>query len=209
MKKSVAKVSAMAMAAAMMMSMSVPAFAAVTNNTTSEASSTYFNTDDDYAKADVDDAYSSYNSADKQGDTEVEVVQASTLKITIPKKIVLDGTRNASDGNKASYDVTVNDGNIPGDVVVNIVPKGTAEADGKQTFAMKEAGGKKKDLTATITPGDTTWTITDDGTGDAEAITDATHDGNSVEVANLSAGEWAGTFNFDISITAADSGSAA
>jgi len=195
----------------------VPAFAASgdaygNSGTTSSLEVKYntvsdgFATDIDYDTVDYEAAWNGV----AQDETEVIVSQAASFDVKIPKKITLLGTKGAA--NEAAYDITVN-GNVPGDLVINVAPNtasaktgGTQENNfdktaGSGTFAMLEKAGIKKDITATITQADTTWTISDDGDGaSVESITSATHAGK-VAVANLTAGEWSNTINFDISAT--------
>ena len=186
MRKNFKKVMATAMAVASMASMTVPAFAATTTNkvTSAEAVTNY----EEAESTTVDEAY-----AGDTKNTEVEVTRAATFKVTIPKKIVLNGTRGEK--NDADYKVTVV-ADIPGDETIHVAPA-------VSTFKMKEAGGVKTDIDATITQAVTTWSVADDGMDALAADAGVAKDGN-VEVANLSAGAWSGNFDFNISITAPD-----
>lgn len=146
-----------------------------------------------------------------QDDTEVLVSQASSFTVKIPKKITLAGKKGVE--NKADFEVTVN-ANVPGDLVINVAPNTASKtkldgsatqendfADGSGTFAMLEKAGVKKNITATITQADTTWTVADDNDGlGVEGITNAAHAGKVV-VENLSSGEWSNNINFDIAAT--------
>lgn len=188
--------------AGLMTVMSVmPVMAAPAGNISTSTKDVTYNAD---AGSEYDEAW---NKSVKE-DTEVLVSRGSTFTVKVPKKIVLVGTKGAA--NDADYDVTV-DGDIPGDVTINVVPNTASNtkldgsttqtdnfADGSGTFAMLEKSGVKNNITATITLADTSWTIEDDGVDDM--ITEVAKSGN-VSVANLSAGEWSNTINFDISAT--------
>ena len=99
---------------------------------------------------------------------------------------------------------------MPGDAQINVVPNTASKtildgsatqednfADGSGTFAMLEAAGIKNNITATIEQADTSWTVEDDGTDD---VIDAVAKAGKVSVADLTAGEWSNTINFDISV---------
>ncbi len=173
------RASAMAMAALMAMNVMTMSAYAATNNVTSTE-----NVEVAEDAVTVDDAYTGTTQ-----NTEVEVVRAATFKVTIPKKIVLDGARGAA--NDADYNVTVV-ADIPGDEQVTVAPA-------VSTFEMSEAGGVKANITATVTQADTTWSVADDGM-DALAADAGVIKAGNVSVANLSAGEWSGNFDFNISI---------
>lgn len=201
----------------------MPAFAAPTKGNTSTEAVTYFDTDGTSEAAgdalfDVtDDVFDDTVSKS----TKVEVEQGASVSVKVPFKIVLDGTKGAS--NDATYEVTVK-GDIAGDTQINVVPNtatveknagksgvAAAQADnfskdtGTGTFKMAETAGIKKAITATITQADTSWTMADDGSDDGSgaATLDATKTG-TVEVANLSAGQWSNDIGFDISATDID-----
>lgn len=153
--------------------------------------------------------------SEKALDTEVVAYMPSTLSVKVPVKIVLDGTRGAT--NDADYTLTVK-GDIPGDAVVNVVPNTKSDtfdfgtkainpdahandfdgATGTGTFEMIEKAQVKAAITATINQADTTWTVADDT--QAALATGVEKTGN-VSVANLSAGEWSNDISFDIVVT--------
>ena len=139
-----------------------------------------------------------YTTVDKDGTnaTNVYAVIGSTYKVTIPKTIVLKGNKNAA--STATYKVDV-DGDIAGNQYVKVQPDAT--------FAMKQAG--KADVTATVeqelvkyrasnysvatVTGETKMDVDND-----DVIADG--EGTGTVSATLTAGRWAGTFNFDISL---------
>lgn len=156
-----------------------------------------------YDEAEYADAWTGVDGAA----TEVLVSRASSFTVIIPEKIVLEGSKDAD--NKADYNVTVT-ADMPGDAQINVVPNTASKtildgsatqednfADGSGTFAMLEAAGIKNNITATIEQADTSWTVEDDGTDD---VIDAVAKAGKVSVADLTAGEWSNTINFDISV---------
>ena len=128
--------------------------------------------------------------------TNVYAVIGSTYQVTIPKTIVLKGNKNTA--STATYKVDV-DGDIAGNQYVKVQPDAT--------FAMKQAG--KADVTATVeqelvkyrasnysvatVTGETKMDVDND-----DVIADG--EGTGTVSATLTAGRWAGTFNFDISL---------
>ena len=108
----------------------------------------------------------------------VTVDLASKFTITIPKEIVLDGETG-----RADYVVNAK-GDIAGDQVLKVVPD--------PDFVLSEKGGKD-DQTATVTQENTDYTYVElQGEGT---------DYPGVVQAQLTAGEWAGRFNFNINFT--------
>lgn len=112
--------------------------------------------------------------------TEVSYSQNSTFSVTLPKKIPLNSDK------KGNYEISVN-GDIKGDEKVVVIPD--------STITMIDAEGKNN-VTGTITQIKTEFTYTDFiSTSDDDRKTTGT-----ISVANLSAGNWTGTFNFNISL---------
>lgn len=195
---------AMGLSGILAVSSVVPVFAAPAGNVTDSVESVTYN-------ADSGQAYEGAWDGAVSEETKVEVNLGSTFTVKIPVKLVLAGKRG--EANKVDYSVTV-DGDVAGDITINVFPNtahkdsnsATVEnnfKDGSGTFALKEKAGVKKDVVATITQADGTWTMADDGTDDgtgAASIESVAKTG-SVEVANLSAGEWSNTINFDVSAT--------
>lgn len=134
---------------------------------------------------------------------EVYATQASTFSVVIPKTIILNGKKD--EANTGAYVVTAK-GNIGGAETIHVVPDAA--------FKMSQEG--KEDIDATVTQAITNFVVTeraDDklvGTmttantaKGVDAVDGATADG-LVEVTNLSAGSWAGQFNFNIEIVTDD-----
>ncbi len=139
-----------------------------------------------------------YTTVDKDGTnaTNVYAVIGSTYKVTIPKTIVLKGVKGAA--STATYKVDV-DGDIAGNQYVKVQPQ--------TTFKMKQAG--KAEVDATVTQelvkyrasnysvanvaGETNMAVDNDDTIEKG-------EGTGTVSATLTAGRWAGTFNFDISL---------
>ena len=128
--------------------------------------------------------------------TNVYAVIGSTYQVTIPKTIVLKGNKNAA--STATYKVDV-DGDIAGNQYVKVQPD--------TTFKMQQAG--KADVDATVeqtlvkyrSSGYNTTLVT----GEAKMAVDnddviAEGEGTGTVSATLTAGRWAGTFNFDIEL---------
>lgn len=110
---------------------------------------------------------------------EVYATLPSSFTVVIPKKVILTGSANGS----GAYTVKVK-GDIAGNETITVAPAATV--------AMKQTG--KTDVTATIAQPKTTWTVADAGLA-AGVITTGT-----ITAAGLTAGSWAGAFNFDISL---------
>jgi len=107
---------------------------------------------------------------------EVEATLASNFTITIPKKVVMT-TKTAT------YTVSVT-GDFSSDEKITVVPEASFRMSDQA-----EVANKKPDVTATIAQDKTGWLFNETATK-----------GNGTITANdLSAGNWAGTFNFTIS----------
>ena len=101
----------------------------------------------------------------------VNATVASEFSVSVPKTIQLDGSKKS-----ANYKITCN-GDFPADKKVTVVPDGS--------FTLRSAN--KTDETATISQDKTEWRYDDntEGTG-------------TITAEGLSAGEWNGSFNFNI-----------
>lgn len=108
----------------------------------------------------------------------VNVDVASSFTITIPKEIVLNG----NDGS-ATYKVKC-EGNIAGDQVICIVPDAS--------FTLNEDGGKTTPVTATQPDTDFTYV----------ELNDAKEYDGSLSAPQISAGNWSGSFYFNIDFKA-------
>ena len=133
---------------------------------------------------------------------QVYATQASTFSVIIPKTIILDGAKDAADGNIGKYVVTAK-GNIGGIETIHVTPDAS--------FKMSQAG--KEDIDATVTQPLVNFVVTErtadsladgmtaDNTAYGVDATDGAVADGTVEVTNLSAGSWSGQFNFNINIT--------
>ena len=116
---------------------------------------------------------------DSNSNCDVYAELGSEFKVTIPKKIVLDGALK-----KGNYKVTV-EGDIAGKEVVNVVP------DSAVTLSTKD----KADVIGTIAQDKTKWTYN-------EILSDNKVLGNGeIDANKITAGAWNGTFNFNIALT--------
>ena len=106
---------------------------------------------------------------------------ASDFNVTIPKTITLDGNK------ESSYSVKV-EGEIAANETISVQPV-------EQTFLMRDLTEKnpKADVTASIKSTKTEWNSTD-------VLNSVVSDDNGVSAQGLSAGNWKGTFEFQISI---------
>ena len=110
---------------------------------------------------------------------EVYATLPSSFTVKIPKTVILTGAANSS----GSYTVKVS-GDIAGDEVITVKPD--------ESVAMKQSG--KTDVTATIEQTKTTWTVEDAGLVGGLSTT------GTITASGLTAGQWEGSFNFDISL---------
>ena len=140
-------------------------------------------------------------SHDSDEDCQVSVSQTSTFSVTIPKYIVLNGT--AGQVNNAEYEV---------DVTANIASDEKIVVEPPENFEMKDNSGIKT-KTAIITQ--PAYIFVEDETKSFSFSQDSSYvainrasegeDGTAlsegtVEVENLTAGEWSGTFSFNIEL---------
>ena len=102
----------------------------------------------------------------------------SEYTVTLPKTIKLDPTDKNSD-----YSVNVK-GDIAGTDMINVVPD--------SSFAMSTDG--KDSVTATVTQAKTSFNYTEVSANGGDGTTTT----GSVVAAGLTAGEWNGTFNFNV-----------
>ncbi len=111
---------------------------------------------------------------------EVYATLPSSFTVKIPKTVILTGAANGS----GSYTVKVS-GDIAGDETITVKPDASV--------AMQQSG--KTDVTATISQTKTTWTVADTGLVDGLSTT------GTITADGLTAGQWKGSFNFDISLS--------
>lgn len=175
---------------------STTAFAASTTqnssgSTVADAGNTAENMDGKDTTQDKKTVYSGEITADSTEEVKVYATQASTFSVKIPKVIILDGQAGT-----AKYQVSVK-GNINGNEVVSVVP----------TASFKMTSDGKADITAT-----TTQTVQNFvNTTFAQNLNESHMNGvkpdafitteGDVSVAGMTAGSWAGTTNFNISLT--------
>ena len=191
------------MGLAMTTAISMPVFAAsgLTNSTastTADATRTEGAMDGQDTNQSKATVYSDEIKEDKSETCEVYATQASTFSVIIPKTIILDGAKDAANGNIGKYVVTVK-GNIGGAEIVSVTPDAS--------FKMSQAG--KDDIDATVTQAITNFRVEDaallEGADTSKTVygvdiaEGVTTDG-SVAVSNLSAGSWSGQFAFNIAI---------
>ena len=172
---------------------STTAFAASTTQNSS-GSTVAENMDGKDTTQDKKTVYSGEITADSTEEVKVYATQASTFSVKIPKVIILDGQAGT-----AKYQVSVK-GNINGEEMIKVVPTAS--------FKMSQSG--KADITAT-----TTQTVQNFvNTTLAEHLNKSHMNGvkpdafitteGDVSVAGMTAGSWAGTTNFNISLTDTD-----
>lgn len=126
-------------------------------------------------------------------DTEVLYTRASSYSVVIPKRIVLDADSKDSD-----YAVRVY-GDISSDKKVTVAPQDALTDIEGINFYMKDQatkGTKKADVQADVTQAVVDWTS-------AEVTADTSKDGN-VAAPTITAGNWKGTFNFNIALADAE-----
>lgn len=111
---------------------------------------------------------------------DVYATQGSSFQVTIPKTIILDGANG-----EGAYSVKVT-GNIGGEDVINVVPDAS--------FKMSQAG--KADVDTAVTQSGTEFSY-------AKGVTEsgAQTETGAIKMATITAGKWAGQFDFDITST--------
>ena len=113
---------------------------------------------------------------------EVYATQGSTFTVTIPKTIILDGQKG-----EGAYSVDVK-GNIGGQDLITVTPDAT--------FLMKQAG--KEDVSTAVTQAVTEFNYA----GGVTEVKDAHQlETGAIKMASITAGKWAGQFNFAITST--------
>lgn len=121
--------------------------------------------------------------------TDVIYIQASSYSVVIPKTIVLDAVSKDSD-----YAVRVY-GDISSDKKVTVAPQDALDTVDGINFYMKDQatkGTKKDPVQANVTQNVVDWTS-------AEVTADTSKDGK-VAAPTITAGNWKGTFNFNIAL---------
>lgn len=129
-------------------------------------------------------------------ETEVLYNLGSTFSVVIPKTIVLDAVSKDSD-----YAVRVY-GDISSDKKVTVAPQDAiaSEENANVDFYMVDQAAnlatRKADVVATVTQAVVDWTS-------AEVTADTSQNGN-VAAPTITAGNWKGTFNFNIALADAE-----
>ena len=126
-------------------------------------------------------------------DTEVLYTRASSYSVVIPKTIVLDAVSKDSD-----YAVRVY-GDISSDKKVTVAPQDAlTDIDGINFYMVDQAttGTKKANVQADVIQAVVDWTS-------AEVTADTSKDGN-IAAPTITAGNWKGTFNFNIALADAE-----
>ena len=149
-----------------------------------------------YTTSGANTTYSDEITSDADKNTvNVNVSQASTFKVIIPKNIVLNGTKDAD--NSSTYVVQVT-GNVASDEVVKVIPDAT--------FQMEDEAKMKASLTATVNQpvqkfvNSVTKEKHDATKNDTSADVFGKDASGIVTVNDLSAGTWNGSFNFNVSL---------
>ena len=147
-----------------------------TDQLTKDAGTAYFANDDNYdgtaaAPTNV------WDNGTIVEEVKVTAVKTAEFTIEIPKEIVMDGETATAD-----YEVNVV-GDIAGDQSITVDPD--------DDFLLSEAGGKA-DVTCTVTQADVTFTSPEIAVVDGKTVE------GSLAAPDLTAGDWAGKFNFTI-----------
>ena len=125
---------------------------------------------------------------------EVEVLYNKSVSyfVTIPKTITLDSNK------ESTYNVKV-EGNIPSDKNVYVAPEDSISQTNEIDFYMHDQSTKhpKADVAAIVTQNKDTWDFEDMTNGVEET-------NNKISATNLTAGNWKGTFNFNINLKDVD-----
>ena len=113
------------------------------------------------------------------GESDVEVVVASTFSVKIPKKVILSGETKVGD-----YTVSVK-GDIGGNEKITVAPT-------SGSIAMTQAG--KADVTATVTQTKTEWGFAEVEPDNYNSTT------GSISAGGATAGTWTGLVTFSIQL---------
>ena len=182
------RILALSIAVAMTACMAVPAFAAtaidnanstesVVTDTLDKTTGTDYFVDDDNYDGTAAAPTNVWNNGTIVEEVKVTAVKTAEFTITIPKEIVMDGETAT-----ATYEVNVV-GDIAGDQTITVDPD--------DNFLLSEAGGKA-DVTCTVTQDDVTFTSSQIAVVDGKTVE------GSLAAPDLTAGDWAGKFNFTI-----------
>ena len=121
-------------------------------------------------------------------DVEVTYNKSASYFVTIPKIIALDSNK------ESTYSVKI-EGDIPSDKDVYVSPQDAISETDTIDFYMHDQSTKhpKTDVTAIVTQNKDTWNFEDVASGYEET-------NNKISASQLTAGNWKGTFNFNINL---------
>ena len=124
-------------------------------------------------------------------DVEVTYNKSASYFVTIPKIIALDSNK------ESTYSVKI-EGDIPSDKDVYVSPQDAISETDTIDFYMHDQSTKhpKTDVTAIVTQNKDTWDFEDVASGYEET-------NNKISASQLTAGNWKGTFNFNINMKGA------
>ena len=127
-------------------------------------------------------------SSNEKKEVEVLYNKSASYFVTIPKTITLDSNK------ESTYNVKV-EGDIPSDKNVYVAPKDAISQTNEIDFYMHDQSTKhpKADVAAIVTQNKDTWDFEDVANGVEETT-------NKISASQLTAGNWKGTFNFNINL---------
>lgn len=133
------------------------------------------------------DTQTTSNETDSKS-VEVTYDKSASYFVTIPKIITLDSNK------ESTYSVKV-EGDIPSNKNVYVAPVDAISQTNEIDFYMHDQGTKntKADVVATVTHNKDTYDFEDVANGVEET-------NNTISATNLTAGNWKGTFNFNINL---------
>lgn len=188
------------MALVIMVSAVTPAFAAGTASVGSVAGDvdggTIVGQDVDQGKQTVYDEFDVTGNMTSNADVYVTVPE-SDIMVTVPKVVILDGKSGAS--NVGEYTVKVQ-GDIAAETVIKVVPQDEMDDRDGVNFEMSSAG--KDNIPTDVEQAKTEFTYADGVRANAAASTTGT-----VTAYGMTAGQWNGDFQFNISAGKKENGS--
>ena len=127
-------------------------------------------------------------SSNEKKEVEVLYNKSASYFVTIPKTITLDSNK------ESTYNVKV-EGDIPSDKNVYVAPEDAISQTNEIDFYMHDQSTKhpKADVAAIVTQNKDTWDFEDVANGVEETT-------NKISASQLTAGNWKGTFNFNINL---------
>ena len=127
-------------------------------------------------------------SSNEKKEVEVLYNKSASYFVTIHKTITLDSNK------ESTYNVKV-EGDIPSDKNVYVAPEDAISKTSEIDFYMHDQSTKhpKEDVVAIVTQNKDTWDFEDVANGVEETT-------NKISASQLTAGNWKGTFNFNINL---------